>query len=118
MKNLADQACTACRPGSPTVPNDEMTALLSQLPQWQLQHDNDIPQLRRSYRFPDFRSALAFTGQVGELAEAAQHHPAILTEWGRVTLSWWTHTIGGLHQNDFIMAARCDRLYPEEFRQS
>ena len=60
--------------------------------------------------FPVFASALAFTNQVGALAEAEGHHPAILTEWGRVTVSWWTHAIRGLHRNDFIMAAKTDAL--------
>ena len=55
-----------------------------------------------------FAQALAVTNRVGEQAEEEGHHPALLTEWGKVTVSWWTHKIGGLHQNDFIMAARTD----------
>ena len=62
------------------------------------------------YPFPDFAQALAFTQKVGELAEEERHHPALLTEWGRVTVAWWTHKIRGLHRNDFIMAAKTDRL--------
>ena len=67
-------------------------------------------QLRREFTFRNFKEALAFTNRLGELAEAEFHHPAILTEWGKVTVSWWTHKIGGLHRNDFIMAARTDQL--------
>ena len=59
----------------------------------------------------DFAGAIAFTNRVADLAEAEGHHPAIITEWGRVTIRWWTHAIGGLHKNDFIMAARTDKLY-------
>ena len=63
------------------------------------------------FTFGSFAEALAFTDAVGALAEAEGHHPAILTEWGRVTVTWWTHAIKGLHRNDFIMAARTDELY-------
>jgi 4a-hydroxytetrahydrobiopterin dehydratase len=73
-----------------------------------------IPRLERVFKFKNFAQALAFTNQVGALAEAEDHHPAILTEWGKVTVSWWTHKIKGLHQNDFIMAARTDGLYMGE----
>jgi len=71
-----------------------------------------IKRLERSFDFEDFVGALAFTNNVGELAEREGHHPDILTEWGRVTVSWWTHKIGGLHKNDFIMAAKTDALIP------
>ena len=70
-----------------------------------------IVRLERGYRFGDFAGALAFTDAVGALAEAEGHHPAILTEWGRVTVTWWTHKIRGLHRNDFIMAAKSDAAY-------
>ena len=59
----------------------------------------------------DFAQALEFTNKVGELAEEEGHHPALLTEWGRTTVTWWTHKIRGLHRNDFIMAAKTDELY-------
>ena len=77
---------------------------------WQVVAEAGINRLVRIFKFKNFREALAFTNGVGELAEAAGHHPAILTEWGRVTVSWWTHKIKGLHKNDFIMAARTDNL--------
>jgi 4a-hydroxytetrahydrobiopterin dehydratase len=70
-----------------------------------------VKRLERSFRFADFESALKFTVGVGGKAEEAGHHPALLTEWGRVTVSWWTHAIGGLHRNDFVMAARTDGVY-------
>ena len=71
-----------------------------------------VRRLERVFAFKDFAQALAFTNQVGELAEAEGHHPAILTEWGRVTVTWWTHKINGLHRNDFIMAAKTEAVYP------
>ena len=70
-----------------------------------------IMQLQREFRFPDFAQAMVFTNRVGELAEAENHHPAILTEWGRVTVTWWSHKIRGLHRNDLILAARTDQAY-------
>jgi 4a-hydroxytetrahydrobiopterin dehydratase len=87
-----------------------LPALRAQVPDWQVVEREGIRRLERTFRFPDFASALAFTNQVGALAEAEGHHPAILTEWGRVTVSWWTHAIRGLHRNDFIMAAKTDAL--------
>ena len=92
------------------VTADEITAFMSQLPDWQLVEVNDIQRLQKSYAFKNFAQALQFTDLVGALAERENHHPAILTEWGRVTVSWWTHIIGGLHANDFIMAAKTDAI--------
>ena len=69
-----------------------------------------IERLERVFEFPDFAQAIAFTNRVGEIAEAEGHHPAILTEWGSVTVTWWTHKIRGLHKNDLVMAARTDEL--------
>ncbi len=89
----------------------EIRELMPQVPEWNLIERDGVPRLERTYRFKDFAQALAFTNQVGELAEEEGHHPAILTEWGRVTVSWWTHKIWGLHRNDFIMAAKTDELY-------
>jgi 4a-hydroxytetrahydrobiopterin dehydratase len=87
-----------------------MAALRPQIPDWQVVERDGIPRLERVFKFPNFAAALAFTDRVGALAEAEGHHPALLTEWGRVTVTWWTHKIGGLHRNDFIMAAKTDRL--------
>ncbi len=85
---------------------------LRRLPGWDIVVINDVPQLKKTYRFKNFAQALAFTNQVGALAEEHDHHPEIVTEWGRVTLSWWTHTAKGLTQNDFDMAGRVDALTP------
>lgn len=118
--NLANEICEACRLGAPTVQPEEAQQLLSELPGWSIEvvdeprsegEAGQIPQLQKQYRFRDFAQALRFTQALGELAEAANHHPAILTEWGRVTVCWWTHKIKGLHRNDFVMAAKTDQLF-------
>ena len=113
MQPLSQMTCVACRPGEPTVTEEESRNYLKQLPEWMIIAETDVPHLVRSFTFPDFASALDFTNRVGALAEQEGHHPALLTEWGRVTVSWWTHAIGGLHRNDFILAARTDTLYSE-----
>lgn len=84
-----------------------------ELPDWQVIHEDDVPQLMRVYAFRDFLQGQGFTNKVAELAEAEGHHPAILLEYGKVTVRWWTHKIRGLHRNDFIMAARTDELYED-----
>lgn len=83
---------------------------MGQLPDWEIMQHDGIDRLQRVFRFKNFVDALAFTNRVGDLAEAEGHHPLLITEWGRVTAQWWTHKIGGLHVNDFIMAARTDEL--------
>jgi 4a-hydroxytetrahydrobiopterin dehydratase len=110
MESLKQSHCEACRKGAPTVTDEEMLELLPQVPEWRIEQVDAIPHLVRVFTFPDFASALDFTNRVGKIAEEEGHHPAILTEWGRVTVSWWTHKIRGLHRNDFIMAARTDEL--------
>lgn len=110
MEALASMRCEACRRGAPTITDAERDELLPQLPGWRVEAREGVERLEKAYSFPDFRQALAFTNRVGEIAEAEGHHPALLTEWGRVTVSWWTHDIGGLHRNDFILAARTDAL--------
>lgn len=73
-------------------------------------------QLERPFTFRNFKQALAFTNRIGELAEEAGHHPALLTEWGKVTVTWWSHAIKGLHKNDFILAARTDEVAESNVR--
>jgi 4a-hydroxytetrahydrobiopterin dehydratase len=111
MADLAQQQCVPCRGGEPPMTDAEIAAMAPQVPDWQVVEHGGIKRLQRVFTFPNFAEALAFTTRVGQLAEAEGHHPALLTEWGRVTVSWWTHKIRGLHRNDFIMAAKTDRLY-------
>jgi 4a-hydroxytetrahydrobiopterin dehydratase len=111
MTDLSTAHCEACRKGAPTVTDAEAAELLEQLPDWKIVERDGIPRLERVFAFPTFVSALAFTLRVGEIAEEEGHHPALLTEWGRVTVTWWTHKVRGLHRNDFIMAAKTDAEY-------
>lgn len=111
MTRLTEQSCEACRVGAPRVTAEEQDALLIEIPDWSVIRVDDVDQLQRVFRFPDFASAQAFTNQVADLAEAEGHHPAILLEYGQVAVRWWTHKIAGLHRNDFIMAARTDELF-------
>jgi 4a-hydroxytetrahydrobiopterin dehydratase len=108
---LAGMKCVACRRDAPTVTDEELAELRPQVPEWDLVAIDGINRLRRAFSFRDFEEALEFTNSVAQLAETEGHHPALLTEWGRTTVSWWTHKIKGLHRNDFIMAAKTDQLY-------
>ncbi len=114
MSELTRMKCEACRRGSPLVSAEESRTLHKQIPDWTFVELDGIQRLERAFAFPGFADALAFTNSVGALAELEGHHPALLTEWGSVTVTWWTHKIRGLHQNDFIMAAKTDQLVPED----
>ena len=108
---LAQQKCVPCRGFEPALDQESIALLHKGVPDWKVKEVKGVPRLQRSFKFDDFAEALAFTNQVGQAAEAEDHHPLIRTEWGRVTVSWWTHKIKGLHNNDFIMAAKTDQLY-------
>lgn len=110
MEQLTQQKCTACNKDAPLVTEAEIAELKPQIPDWKIVEQNGESRLERVYKFPDFKTALAFTQRVGEEAEKEGHHPALLTEWGKVTVTWWTHAISGLHRNDFIMAAKTEQL--------
>lgn len=103
--------CAACRGGEPTLTDAEIAELHLQVPFWAVIERKGIKKIERTFQFKNFVEALAFTNKVGEIAEIEGHHPAMLTEWGRVTVTWWTHKIRGLHRNDFIMAAKTDQTY-------
>jgi 4a-hydroxytetrahydrobiopterin dehydratase len=107
---LSAERCVACRPDAPRLTDDEIRTLAREIPEWRVVERDRVPRLERVFSFPDFAAALAFTNRVGALAEEEGHHPALLTEWGRVTVAWWTHAIRGLHRNDFVMAAKTDSL--------
>jgi 4a-hydroxytetrahydrobiopterin dehydratase len=110
MSTLSAERCVACRRDSPRVTEAEIAELKPEISDWQLLERDGIARLERVFHFPSFADALAFTNRVGALAEEEGHHPALLPEWGRVTVTWWTHQIRGLHRNDFIMAAKTDAL--------
>jgi 4a-hydroxytetrahydrobiopterin dehydratase len=108
---LAQERCVACRRDAPKLADAEISALRREVPEWEVAERDGVKRLRRRFAFRDFAAALAFTDSVGAIAEDEAHHPALLTEWGSVTVEWWTHKIRGLHRNDFVMAAKTDALY-------
>ncbi len=114
METLMRMKCVACHGGEPTLTDKEIADLLPQVSEWKIVEQDGVKHLERRFIYRNFAQALAFTNKVGELAEVEGHHPAILTEWGKVKVTWWTHIIKGLHRNDFIMAAKTDHLYSRD----
>ena len=111
MAGLTQETCVPCRGGVPTLTDTEIAGLRPQVPEWQVVEVNGVKRIRGNFKFKDFRQGLEFTVQVGELAEREQHHPDVHLSWGRVVVETWTHKIKGLHQNDFILAAKVDELF-------
>ena len=111
MNELAQQHCSVITAATPRLNVRDFNPYLSILPDWEIYEEGDEPRLEKVFKFKDFIQAIAFTNKVAQVANEEDHHPAILTEWGKVTITWWTHKIRGLHQNDFIMAAKTDQLY-------
>lgn len=109
--SLTQQSCEACRADAPKATDEEIKQWHEEVPEWKLIEEDGEEKLQRTFKFDNFAEALKFTNQVGDLAEEQDHHPALTTEYGKVTVIWWTHKIGGLHRNDFICAARTDQLY-------
>jgi 4a-hydroxytetrahydrobiopterin dehydratase len=110
MEALTEQKCSACHQDAPRVTKAEAAQLKLEIPGWNIVDVEGVSRLERIYKFPDFKTALEFTNLVGDAAEEEGHHPALLTEWGKVKVAWWTHAISGLHKNDFIMAAKTDQI--------
>ena len=105
---LIEKTCTPCRGGVPPLAREEAERFHAQAPEWQLL--DDAHRIERTFRLRNFREALSFVQQVGELAESEGHHPDVSFGWGYATVSLRTKKIKGLHENDFIMAAKIDRL--------
>lgn len=118
--DLAARHCGPCTAGTPPLAGEDLARLLGQLDGWSTEEHGEAGvqeagahrplRLVKQYRFPDFRQALAFVNRVGEVAEQEGHHPDIELGWGRVKLTVWTHSIGGLSENDFILAAKADSV--------
>jgi len=111
MSEFSKLKCEACRAGAPLVTAEELNEFLSAHSSWTLTDFEGVSIIQKTFKFGNFVDALAFTNTVGDIAEKESHHPALLTEWGKVTVKWWTHKISGLHLNDLIMGARTDELY-------
>jgi 4a-hydroxytetrahydrobiopterin dehydratase len=108
---LADEPIREVHPDGPRLSSHEVADLAARLPEWTLVERREVLRLERVFLTPSWPAGLDLAQRVGALAEAANHHPAILIEWGRVTVTWWTLRVRGLHRNDFVMAARTDRLW-------
>ena len=111
MNELINKKCEACRIDAPKVTDEEIPSLMSQIPLWDIIEENNIKKLTCLFKFSDYEQSLVFTNKVAILADEEDHHPQITLEWGKVKVIWWSHKIHGLHQNDFICAAKTDRLY-------
>ncbi|MCX8061786.1 MAG: 4a-hydroxytetrahydrobiopterin dehydratase [Anaerolineales bacterium] len=112
-EDLAQAKCIPCRRGDPALNQAEIEMLKVSLPDWEILEVEGVLRLQRLFKFKNFAQALEFTNRIGRIAEEQDHHPALLTEWGKVTVTWWTHAVGGLHRNDFIMAAKSDQIYQQ-----
>jgi 4a-hydroxytetrahydrobiopterin dehydratase len=110
IMELKQHKCEACSDKSAPITPQEIEQFKPEIPDWKIIDHQEGLRLERIYTFPNFKTALDFTNRVGDEAEKEGHHPALLTEWGKVTVTWWTHAISGLHKNDFIMAARTDAV--------
>ena len=111
MNELINKKCEACRIDAPKVTDEEIPSLMSQIPLWDIIEENNIRKLTCLFKFSDYEQSLVFTNKVATLADEEDHHPQIILEWGKVKVIWWSHKIQGLHKNDFICAAKTDRLY-------
>lgn len=107
-QGLVQKSCVPCRGGVPALERSQAEQLRTQVPEWTLSDSPD--RISRTYKFGSFREALSFVDRIGEVAECEQHHPDLCFGWGYVTVTLYTHKIKGLHENDFIMAAKIDRL--------
>ncbi len=105
------ESCRPVRKGDPLLTAEEISEMGSHLTQWKITADTTVPRLTREFQFKNFEEALNFANSIAEAAELQNHHPRITLEWGKVRVEWWTHVLGGLHRNDWIMAAVTDRFY-------
>jgi len=105
---LKDKSCVPCQGGVPPMTREAVRAMLADVPAWETNEDGT--RLSRTFRFPDFAQAQAFAIKAGDVSDAEGHHPVLTYSWGYCTVVFYTHKIGGLHENDFIMAAKTNAL--------
>ena len=110
-KDLVTSKCEACRADAPVLKDNEIQELLSQIPSWRVFEEDDIKKIICSFIFLNYSDSRDFLNKVADLAEEEDHHPEITLEWGKVTVSWWSHKIKGLHKNDFICASKTDSVF-------
>lgn len=109
MNDLSSQSCEACQIDAPKVPQDQIQILLSEINGWFL-IEEPINKIQKIFSFKSYKDSVDFSNKVASLADDEDHHPQIVLEWGKVTVIWWSHKIKGLHKNDFICAAKTDKL--------
>jgi 4a-hydroxytetrahydrobiopterin dehydratase len=109
MEPLHNQTCEPCRSDSSPLSNEESRRLLTDIPGWKIEQHDGVYRLVKIFNFRTFKGAFQFAAKVTDIAEEENHHPLITVEWGKTTIQWWTHSIAGLHRNDFIMAAKSDQ---------
>ena len=108
MDTLLEKKCVPCEGGASPLTREQVEPYMSQVPGWSV--DGEVKHLSKDYKFPDFMTALQFANQIGEVAEAEGHHPDLTVSWGKVGVMLTTHAVGGLSENDFILAAKIDAL--------
>jgi 4a-hydroxytetrahydrobiopterin dehydratase len=114
MTELTEMTCEACRFDAPKATEQERKEFSQQIPDWEVVTVDGVERLKRQFKLKNYAQSVKFTNCIAELAEAEDHHPLIVLEWGKVTVEWWTHKIKGLHRNDFISAAKTDKLVPSD----
>jgi len=113
MSELAEKQCVPCRGGIPPLTSEEIKPLAAQISNWESVENHHI---QKTFKSENFRSALDFVNQVGEISEEQGHHPDLYLAWGKVQVKIWTHKINGLSESDFILAAKIDRAYASTAR--
>ena len=109
MSNLVSSSCEACRIDAPSVSHDEASELIKEIEGWHL-IDDGVKKLKKEFSFSNYPDSVDFSNKVADMSEQENHHPQIILEWGKVTVIWWSHKIKGLHKNDFICAAKTDKI--------
>lgn len=110
MTTLSQQKCVPCEVKVPPFSREKALEYLKEVPDWAFDESGSEFKIRRTWKFADFKEAMAFVNKVAEIAEQEGHHPDVFIHYNEVTLSLWTHFIGGLFDNDFILAAKVDEL--------
>lgn len=109
------KTCIPCNAKTPQLTPLKISELLENVPSYELHEVDDMQRISKTYKFKNFKLALSFTKALGEICEEENHHPQIILEWGKVKVSWWTHSIAGLDTNDFIMALKSEKLFESSF---
>ena len=109
MSDLASTTCEACRIDAPRVSDDETSILINEIEGWDV-IDDGVKKLKKEFSFSNYSDSVDFSNKVADMADKEDHHPQIILEWGKVTVIWWSHKIKGLHKNDFICAAKTNKI--------